>query len=407
MSPNCVPEQQQTKAHLNPNDPTRRNISSLQTLALKAAKLGVVEDALVDAMIHAAPRPAILSRLLGQLFVDYSSIPVVTPPRSKPSSGSPPTSFGPNHPTPDSAPAVNYTINGNIDALKELFAQGLASLTDVSDTRGYSLLRWAIYSQQWETCRFLFDQGADADYRPKALSDNSPRNKASDLLLQGGLGQEAADILTRISRRDDWWEEQNLPLLHRIVLGISGRDLVQELQENPGSVNDQDAMGRTALLWAAARGDDEAVTTLLHFNANPNIMDCQHAGPVSYAADRNHTVCTRILLAAGADPDPIIPGGYKIGNPLNCAARNANDPLLIKALLEYGANVDAVGPHSLGSTVLYFSFLILLGERQTNKEGESRSVSPDPTAPAQPGESFISSEAEDITEKQDDGKGEL
>ncbi|UKZ59996.1 uncharacterized protein TrAtP1_001284 [Trichoderma atroviride] len=146
-----------------------------------------------------------------------------------------------------------------------------------------------------------------------------------------------------MSRREDWLEDQNMPVLHRIILGISSRDLVQELQEHPKSVDDQDAMGRTALLWAAARGDDEAVTTLLHSSANPNIMDCQHAGPVSYAADRNHALCTRILLAAGADPDPIIPGGYKIGSPLNCAARNASDPLLIKALLEYGANVDACG----------------------------------------------------------------
>lgn len=320
--------------------------------------------------------PAILSRLLGQLFVDYSSIPVVTPecnhqackqtsvPKIQAEFWFPANIFwskiiqlqvkyqaatGPSlqlrtyRHVADSAPAINYTIKGNIDALKALFAQGLASPTDISDTRGYSLLRWAIYSQQWETCRFLLDQGADADYRPRALSDSSPRNKASDLLFQGGLGREAVDALTRISCREDWLEEQNLPLLHKIILGISGRDLVQELQEHPGSVNDQDAMGRTALLWAAARGDDEAVTTLLHFNANPNIMDCQHAGPVSYAADRNYTICTRILLAAGADPDPTIPGGYKIGSPLNCAARNVDDPLLIKILLEYGANVDACG----------------------------------------------------------------
>ncbi|EEP82154.1 predicted protein [Uncinocarpus reesii 1704] len=313
--------------------------------------------------------PGIVSRFLGQLFVDYSGIPAVTPecnhqacnqaraPKVQAEFWFPANVFwskifqlqatyhgvtGPSlqlrtyRHVPDSAPAVNYTINGNINALKALFAQGLASPLDISDTRGYSLLRW-------EICRFLYDQGADADYRPKSRNDNSPRNKASDLLLQGGLGRDAVNALSRISRREDWLDEQNLPLLHQIVLGISGRDLVQELQEHPEAVNYQDAMGRTALLWAAARGDDEAVTTLLHFNADPNIMDSQHAGPVSYAADRNHTTCTRILLAAGCDPDPIIPGGYKVGSPLNCAARNATDPLLIKALLQYGANVDACG----------------------------------------------------------------
>ncbi|KAF5538979.1 hypothetical protein FNAPI_10943 [Fusarium napiforme] len=227
---------------------------------------------------------------------------------------------------PDSAPSVNYAINGNITALRALFAQGLASPVDISYTRGYSLLR-----------------GADADYRPKALSDNSPRNKATDLMLQGGLGREAVDALSRISRREDWLEEQDLNPVHMIVLGLSGKDLVQELQANPEAVDDQDAMGRTAILWAAARGDDDAVTTLLRFKANPNAMDCQYAGPLSYAAGRNHPVCAQILLAEGADPNPVIPEGYRIGSPLNCAARNATDPLLVKALLEYGAKVDTCG----------------------------------------------------------------
>lgn len=118
--------------------------------------------------------PAILSRLLGQLFVDYSSIPVVTPecnhqackqtsvPKIQAEFWFPANIFwskiiqlqvkyqaatGPSlqlrtyRHVADSAPAINYTIKGNIDALKALFAQGLASPTDISDTRGYSLLR--------------------------------------------------------------------------------------------------------------------------------------------------------------------------------------------------------------------------------------------------------------------------
>lgn len=160
--------------------------------------------------------------------------------------------------------------------------------------------------------------------------------------MQGGLSREAEGALVRLSRRQDWLDDQNLPLLHQIILDLSRKDLEKELLEHPKSIDAQDAMGRTALLWAAARGDDDKVTTLLRHKADPNIMDCQHAGPLSYAADRNNTTCARILLAAGADPDPEIPGGYKIGSPLNCAARNASDPLLIKVLLENGAKVDAV-----------------------------------------------------------------
>ena len=42
---------------------------------------------------------------------------------------------------PDSAEAVTFAMTGNIDGLKSLFAKGFASPVDVSDTRGYSLLR--------------------------------------------------------------------------------------------------------------------------------------------------------------------------------------------------------------------------------------------------------------------------
>lgn len=42
---------------------------------------------------------------------------------------------------PDSATCVKYSLEGNIDGLKSLFRQGLASPKDVSSTRGYTLLR--------------------------------------------------------------------------------------------------------------------------------------------------------------------------------------------------------------------------------------------------------------------------
>lgn len=41
----------------------------------------------------------------------------------------------------DSSQGVHFALNGNIDGLKSLFSQGTASPRDVSSTRGYSLLR--------------------------------------------------------------------------------------------------------------------------------------------------------------------------------------------------------------------------------------------------------------------------
>ncbi len=102
-------------------------------------------------------------------------------------------------------------------------------------------------------------------------------------------------------------------------------------------------MGRTPLTWAAARGNDHAVATLLAQGADPNSLDIQWTGPVSYAAERSHVVCVRLLLEAGAKTDPVIPGGLKIGSALNCAARNCSDVLVLKTLLDFGADTEAGG----------------------------------------------------------------
>lgn len=116
---------------------------------------------------------------------------------------------------PDSAQCVNFALNGNIDGLKDLFKRNLASPRDVSTTRGYSVLRWAMYAKQYQTCKFLLNAGADPDYRPIATSDNSPRNKAHQFLLMVGLSDDDADFI----------DEQNYTTLHKIILGLSMGDL--------------------------------------------------------------------------------------------------------------------------------------------------------------------------------------
>lgn len=118
--------------------------------------------------------PSLLSRFLGQLFVEHAGIPVISTKCDKSTcvnaQGSQlyaeywfPLGFfwsqiirlhltyqsnlGPSlqlrtlRRVPDSASAVNFAISGNIEGLQELFRRGAASPQDVSDTRGYSLIR--------------------------------------------------------------------------------------------------------------------------------------------------------------------------------------------------------------------------------------------------------------------------
>jgi len=322
--------------------------------------------------------PSILNNILGCLFVGYSGLPVIGPScddqdcrgaRTKQVSVEYwfPASMwsaiirvqvgmalgrGPSlyletlRRVPDASQCVSFAQTGNIDGLRYLFRNGLASPRDVSSSRGYTLLRWALYAKQYEAVEFLMHAGADPDYRPVATSDNSPRIKACHFLLEGGLSEKATNALRTITKGsdylDDFIESMRFTKAHSIVLGLSLQNLEQELVWNPDTVNMQDAMGRTPLAWAAARGDAHAVAILLIHGADPNIMDVQVSGPLSNAAAQGHTTCVELLLEAGADPDPSPPKGVKKGSPLSVASRNTKDATLLKRLLDFGADPNSL-----------------------------------------------------------------
>ncbi|KAG8159243.1 hypothetical protein KVR01_010904 [Diaporthe batatas] len=320
--------------------------------------------------------PSFMKQALGQLFVGYAGLPVLgnkcdalTCERSQiPSINveywfplgfcwsqiirlqfAYQTNIGPSFQistlrrVPDSAQSVSFSLSGNIDGLKRLLSQGLASPRDVSSTRGYSLLRWALYGQQYEMCKFLMNAGSQVLTLLIAASDDCPSDKACDIILRGGLPREVVEILRIIAEGSDFMDDQNFTALHKIVLGLSYHSLEQEICKDPSNVDLRDSTGRTPLQWAAARGDKTAVVTLLSYGADPNNMDKKLNTPLTLAANQNHTICVRLLLEAGALPDLRLPDGVKFGTPLNCAARNATDPMLMKTLLDFNANIEASG----------------------------------------------------------------
>jgi ankyrin repeat protein len=374
--------------------PARREVSTSSTqsegVGVRVAPYSVACRPGCTCACHSQQRassPGTLSHVLGQLFIGYAGLPYFSPKcniktcrtshASKisieywfplgfvsstilrmqagycPSTG---TLFQLQtlRTVPDNAQCVNFALNGNIEGLKYLFSNGLASPRDVSSARGYTLLRWALYGKQYETCEFLVHAGVDADYRPLATSDNSPRIKACHFLLEGGLPDAGVDALRLIAKgghHENFIAESGFTQTHRIVLGLSFQSLEEELILHPEDIDMQDVMGRTPLAWAAARGDTHAVVTLLGHGADPNIIDVQISGPVSNAAARGHTACVRLLLEAGAHPDPPVPHGVKKGSPLNVAARNATEVLLLKTLLDFGADIESSGMDGLTALI--------------------------------------------------------
>ncbi len=80
-------------------------------------------------------------------------------------------------------------------------------------------------------------------------------------------------------------------------------DLVKKLLNNqPNLVNAQEAQaGNTALIAAATAGNDEMVSLLLRYDADPNIANKYGDTPLIAAARKNRVASVRALLAQGAN----------------------------------------------------------------------------------------------------------
>jgi len=179
--------------------------------------------------------------------------------------------------------------------------------------------------------------------RPQEMSHDhcysTPSGRASALLLQEGSTSHD-DALRLISRGSDWIDEQEYTPLHEAVIGLSSTSVEEAILQRPYDLDTPDASGRTPLSWAAIRGDARAMAILLSHGANPNVVEA-HGNDVLYNA--TDIECCRLLLEAGADPNPKRAKGIKCASPLSNAVQMQSSPLVAKTLLDFGADVDSCG----------------------------------------------------------------
>lgn len=88
--------------------------------------------------------------------------------------------------------------------------------------------------------------------------------------------------------------------------------------------------------------------------ADANTLDKHLKSPLDLVVNSEHPTqndCVRVLLEGGTETGPVLHNfGVARSAPLLCSANEADDILILKTLLDFGANVEAT--NRLGATPL-------------------------------------------------------
>ncbi|KAL8796206.1 MAG: hypothetical protein Q9182_007419 [Xanthomendoza sp. 2 TL-2023] len=311
----------------------RENELHIQEFVLEARAMHELQLKTFESLREELQRPALAAEL--EMRLPTTSQNMQTVPRERISSSSVPVAgLGRS----DDRSITNTTgslSSGNVRRLQQLFIQGSASPLDASDT-GWTLLHYALSAGQLPTAKFLKDSGADV--RAESTSRETPINVAWNRILSGCLDVESEHLLRNVFDDDGQLDERQFTTLHKIVLGIIGKNLTEELGVTTSHINAIDSSGNTPLSWAAARGDSESVVVLLEHGANLSIANDVSISPIHLAAQTGNIATIRALVQAGADVNSVT---LDSNAPIMLAVAN-NSHECIRRLIEAGADCSIV-----------------------------------------------------------------
>ena len=103
------------------------------------------------------------------------------------------------------------------------------------------------------------------------------------------------------------------------------------------AINESDAYGRTALWWAARRGDASTVSLLLKYGADANKKAISGSGPLGQAIYIKNKSCIRLLLNSGCEICHRDPQGFL---PFHLCCYYGSDVDIVETLLRGGIDVN-------------------------------------------------------------------
>jgi len=237
---------------------------------------------------------------------------------------------------------VMQLLQANADADAAVDAQ--------HDNEGQNALHVAARYGHLSVVQCLLRSGKfDVNARTSTLEPTSKWTRAIDLAAREGHSAVIKELVANkadVNGPSGWWE---FSAMHHAA--SSGHaSAVRTLLNANAEISSLDDEGFTPIAIAAASDQLEAVKVLLSHDADADIpvRDRRNWTPLHYAALRGNDDMVRALLDSGASEDPVTKTEKE--TPLHFGAPY---PKVLKALLEYGANVNK--QQADGSTALHIA----------------------------------------------------
>lgn len=188
--------------------------------------------------------------------------------------------------------------DGLYDRAKELIAADPACVNKPGPVDHVPALHWAALNGHIELCRLLLNEGAminqlGGDQWSTALHWAACRGQVGVMAL---LLQRGADYM---ALRD---QQGYLPIHIAAQHGQTFSLLFLIAASRQSIIDCTDLHGRTALIWAAYRGHDEAVKVLLEEGSQVTLKDRSGNTALHWATIKGCAQVIKLLLEADADP---------------------------------------------------------------------------------------------------------
>ncbi|KAL9613335.1 MAG: hypothetical protein Q9167_002096 [Letrouitia subvulpina] len=237
--------------------------------------------------------------------------------------------------TQTTAPMMVFTSLGDTGKIQALLGSDDGCLNAIDSVANKSALHVALQFRQMHIVSFLIQQGADMyvqDCNNKTPLDTFYENYFT---TAGDLKMTA---LIPLFEKHDIFDHWNLSYIHLIVLGCSDMALSTYLSVSTESIDVTDSFGRTALMWAAWRGDSASVSVLLDFGANPQSTSFDGNSVLIYATYGGSPECLRLILGKGAAINHF---SHSLVTPAMGGSRLGDNPAIAKVRVDRGAAIEA------------------------------------------------------------------